>query len=116
MKGFEIHYNNKEMANVAVKDGMITVHLFNNNGDSPALTDGESRIYVGGVDYEECRSYVWADYLPIKIGDRFEIKVAEIDVLSAPAKVMEDKNIKRPKTKLDFFRELEVELKKQGLI
>jgi hypothetical protein len=115
MTGIIVNYNGEE-TKVAVKDGMITVNLFANNGDSPALADGESRMYIGGIDYEECKRYVWRDYFPIKIGDRVNIKVAEIETFSAPAKVAEDKNMKRPKTKLDFFRELEAELKKQGLI
>jgi hypothetical protein len=115
VKGFEIRYNDKPIK-VAIKDGLLTVHLFSSNGGSPALADGESRMYIGGVDYEKCESWIWFGYFPIKIGDRFEIKVAEIDVPSAPFKVAEGKNIKRPKTKLEFFREVEVELKKQGLI
>jgi hypothetical protein len=95
---------------------MITVHLFNNNGNSPALSDDENRMYIGGVDYEEYKRYVWYNNFPIKIGDKFEIKFAEIDIPSSPAKITDDKNIKRPKTKLEFFYELETELKKQGLI
>lgn len=115
MKGITINYKGEEMK-VAVKDGQITVNLFNNNGNSPALADGESRMYITGVDYEEYKRYVWYDNIPIKIGDKFEIEYTEIEVSSAPAKVTEDKNVKRPKTKLDCFRELESELKKQGLI
>jgi hypothetical protein len=116
MKGFEIRYNEKE-TKVAVKDGMITIHLFNQNVvDGHILVDDVSRMYIGGVDSEECKRYVWGDFSPIKIGDKFEIKVAEIDAPSAPAEITEDKNIKRPKTKLEFFRELEAKLKKQGLI
>lgn len=115
MKGFEVCYN-KKTTKVAVKDGMITIHVFNNNGDSPVLTDGDSRLDVWGVDYEKYERYVWNDSSPINVGDRFEIKVTEINVPSVPAKTIEDKTIKRPKTKLEFFRKLEAELKKQGLI
>jgi hypothetical protein len=115
MTGIIVNYNG-EQTKAAIKDGMITVHLFSNNGYSPSLADGESRMYIGGVDYEECKSYVWCDYFPVKIGDRFEIKVAEINAPSAPVKVAENQNMKHPKTKLEFFCELEAELKKQGLI
>jgi hypothetical protein len=113
--GIEIRYNGKT-TKVSVEDGMITVHLFNQNGNSPGLKDGDSRMDIWGIDYEKCTRYAWYDSLPINIGDRFEIKVTEIDVPSSPAKTTEDKSIKRPKTKLEFFRELETELKKQGLI
>jgi hypothetical protein len=115
MKGIIVNYNGEEIK-VAVKEGMITVHLHNNNGNSPALADGESRMYIGGVDYKECKRYTWNENNPIKIGDKFEIKYTDIDVSSTPAKVTEDKNVKRPKTKLESFRELEYGLKKQGLI
>jgi hypothetical protein len=113
--GIEIRYNDKT-TKVSVEDGMITVHLFNQNGNSPGLKDGDSRMDIWGIDYEKCTRYVWYDSLPINIGDRFEIKVTEIDAPSSPAKTTEDKSVKRPKTKLEFFRELETELKKQGLI
>jgi hypothetical protein len=46
MKGITINHNGKEMK-MAVVYRMITVHLFNNNSDGPALTDGESRVYIG---------------------------------------------------------------------
>jgi hypothetical protein len=115
MKGFEIRYNDK-MTKVAVKNGMITVQIFNNNGKSRMLMDGDSRMYIGGVDYANCKWIIWHNDSPIKIGDKFEIKVAEIDSFSAPVEIKEDKSIKRPKTKLEFFRELEADLKKQGLI
>ena len=115
MKGFEVH-NNGKTTKIAVKDGMITIHLFVNNGESRMLTDGESRMYVGGVDYTERINMAWYDNTPINIGDKFEVKVTEINEPSVPAKIIEDKSIKRPKTKLEFFRFLEHELKKQGLI
>jgi hypothetical protein len=107
MKGFEICYIDKT-TKIAIKDGLIVIDLYNNNSDR--------RMYIGGVDYKECKRIVWYDNSPIKIGDKFKIKVTEIDDPSAPVEITEDKNIKRPKTKLEFFRELEVELKKQGLI
>lgn len=109
MEGITVNYNGEEKK-IAVRDGMITVHLYDNNG--------EGFMNISGVDYEECKRYIWNNFnrIRIRIGDKFEIKVTEMDVPSTPAKVMEDKKIKRPKTKLDFFRELEVELKKQGLI
>ena len=64
----------------------------------------------------KCERYVWFDFSPIFIGEKFEIKVTEIDAISDPNVMIVDKNIKRPKTKLEFFRELEDNLKKQGLI
>jgi hypothetical protein len=113
--GIEIRYNDKT-TKVAVEDGMITVHLFNQNGNSPGLKDGDTRMDIWGIDYGKCIRYVWSDSFPINIGDRIEIKAAEIEVPSPPAKITEDKSIKRPKTKLEFFYELETELKKQGLL
>jgi len=88
MKGFIIHSNGKTTKVATVEDGMITIHLFVNNGESPALTDGESRMYVGGVDYTESKYMVWYDKNPINIGDEFEIKVAEINEPSAPVKII----------------------------
>jgi hypothetical protein len=108
MKGFEINYNNKEKINVTTDDGMITIHIFANN-------DG-NRLYVGGVDYSEYKTSVWKDNSTISIGDRWDIKFAEIDIPSTPAKTSIDKNIKRPPTKLDTFRILEEALKKEGLL
>ncbi|MDR1583625.1 MAG: hypothetical protein LBS55_10295 [Prevotellaceae bacterium] len=72
MKDIIVNYNGEEMK--------VVVHLHNNNGNSPALADGESRMYIGGVDYKECKRYTWNEYNPIKIGDKFEIKFTEIDV------------------------------------
>jgi hypothetical protein len=107
MKGFEIRHNDKT-TKVAVEDGMVMIHLFDNNADS--------RIYVGGVDYEKRERIVWCNLSPMEIGDKFEIKFVEIDDTSMPVKIEEDENIKRPKTKLEFFRELEAKLKQEGLI
>jgi hypothetical protein len=73
-------------------------------------------LYIGGVDYSECRNDVWYDWSPLKTGDQLDIKVAEINDPSMPVKTSIDRSIKRPETKLKFFRELEVELKKQGLL
>jgi len=88
MKGFIIHCNGKTTKIAAVEDGMITIDLFVNNGESPSLTDGESRMYVGGVDYKESKYMVWYDHTPINIGDEFEIKFAEINEPSAPVKII----------------------------
>jgi hypothetical protein len=107
MKGFEIRHNDKT-TKTGVKDGMIAIHLFDNSGDS--------RIYAEGVDYEKHKRYVWYDWSPIKIGDQFEVKVVETDDISIPVKIIEDKNIKRPMSKLAFFREFEAKLKQEGLI
>ena len=96
MKGFEIHYNDKTTKVAIKEDCMITIHIFNNNGENHTLKDGESCMYIGGVDYEAYKRIVWYDHSPINIGDRFEIKVVEIDELSKPAQIKEDKTIKRP--------------------
>jgi hypothetical protein len=115
MVGIIVNYNG-EQTKAAIKNGMIIVDLFNSNGDSPALFDGESRMYIGGVDYEQCKRVVWRDSSPVEIGDRFEVRIAEIDAPSSPVRVAESQNMNRPKTKLEFFCELELDLKKQGLI
>jgi hypothetical protein len=114
MTGITVNYNGEE-TKVAVKDGMITVQLFHKSGNSPVLADGESRMYIGGIDYEKYQRYIWYNS-PIKMGDKFEIKVVETEEFSAPVKIKDDKNMKRPKTKLEFFYKLEAELKKQELI
>ncbi len=107
MKGLVINYNGEEKS-IAIKDGTVNIHLFDNNGDS--------RIHIEAVDYKECKNVIWCDFFHIKTGDKFKIRMAEIDHPSAPTKIIEDKNIKRPKTKLEFFYELETELKQQGLL
>ena len=95
MKGFEIRHNDN-IIKVAVKDGMITVHLYNHNGNGPVLMDGVSRIYIGGIDYARCKNYVWRDNSPIDIGDKFEIKLTEMDEFSIPDKITDEEYIKRP--------------------
>jgi hypothetical protein len=108
MKGFEV-YVNGEVTKVPVHDdGLTLIDIFHK--------DDDSRIHIERIDYTECQRIVWHDYSPINIGDRFEIKVTEIDEPSTSAKTIMDKNIKRPITKLEYFRILETELKEQGLI
>ncbi len=107
MKGFEIHYRDKTIR-AAVPDGEITLNLFNNNGNS--------RLYIGAIDYSENRRIEWHDFSKIEIGDIIEIKVSEIDTPSTPAKIVEDSKIERPKNKLEIFRELENKLKQKELL
>jgi hypothetical protein len=57
MKGLIVNYNGEE-TKVAVGDGMITVHVYNNNGESPTLADGENCMYITGIDYEKYERYV----------------------------------------------------------
>ena len=114
MKGIEIHYKDKT-TKIAIQNGIITIDLFVNNGKSCMLVDGEARMYVGGVDYSECKKMIWYNSLPINIGDEFEINVTEIDESSEPF-IVKDEKVNRSRTKLDFFHLLEDRLKKQGLI
>lgn len=107
MKGLKIDYKQKTIK-AAVPDGDITLNLFYNNGDS--------RIYVKAVDYADNRKIDWCDFSEIEIGDEFEIEISEIDTPSTPAKVKQDMKIKRPKTKLEIFFELENKLKQEGLL
>lgn len=107
MKGLEIYYKQK-MISAAIPDGEIMFNLFHR--------DGDSRIYVGGVDYVKNTRVVWCDFSKIEIGDEFKIDISEIDTPSLPAKIKQDLNIKRPKTKLEIFFELENKLKQEGLL
>ena len=103
MKGYQICYNGKK-TDVAIKDdSLIVIDLF--------CKDDENRMYVESVDYADCKILTWYNHTPINIGDRFEIKVVEMEKSSEPAKVEEDKTIKRPMTKLDYFRFLEERIK-----
>jgi hypothetical protein len=107
MKGFEIQYR-QEITKAAVPDGAITLNLFSNNGNS--------RLYIGAIDYAENRRIEWHDFSLMEIGDIFEIKVSEIDTPSTPAKIVGDRKIERTKNKLEIFRELENKLKQKGLL
>lgn len=107
MKGFKIYYKQKTIK-AAVLDGEITLNLFNNKGDS--------RIYIGAIDYAENERIEWCDFSEIEIGDKFEIEVSEIDTPSTPAKIKQDMKIERPKDKLEIFFELENKLKRKGLL
>jgi|GEM_PF-6238223 hypothetical protein len=107
MKGLKIYYKQKTI-NAAVPDGDITLNLFHR--------DGDSRIYIGAVDYVENAIIDWCDFSEIEIGDKFEIEISEIGTPSAPAKMKQDMKIKRPKTKLEIFFELENKLKQEGLL
>ncbi len=106
MKGFKIYHKQKTIK-AAVRDGEITLNLFNNNGDS--------RIYIGAIDYAENERIEWCDFSEIEIGDKFEIEISEIDAPSTPAKI-EHVKIERPKSKLEIFFELENKLKQEGLL
>lgn len=107
MKGVKIYCKQKTIK-AAVPDGDITLNLFHNNGDS--------RIYVRAVDYVNNERIDWCDSSEIEIGDEFEIEISEIDTPSTPAKIKRDMKIKRPKTKLEIFFELENKLKQEGLL
>ena len=116
MLGFYININGKSTKVPINPNGMFTVNLFVNNGENTRMKDGECRVYIGGIDYQECKEIIWNDFSSLSINDSFEIRVTEIDVPSVPILVKEDKDIKRPMTKMELFHFLENELKKQGLI
>jgi hypothetical protein len=135
--GFEIHIDNR-VVYASLDEGLLSVILSHVDRTFFSVTGTKKysferiiwfwedindvkKIVIKIVDVEENSAFCIKlkdrnEYNPIKIGDKFEIKFTETDASSAPAKVTEDKNVKRPKTKLDCFRELESELKKQGLI
>ena len=115
MIGFNVFYNGKSTKVAIKEDSMLIIDLYVYNGDGPKLKDGETHFYIGGVDYEERRSYVWGKNSTINMNDTFEIKVMEIDEPSASL-IEEDKNIKRPMSKLEFFNSLEKKLKEKGLL
>ena len=107
MKGFKIQTKEK-IEKVAIKNGMLTINIFTKK-DSNCL-------YIGGVDYIEKKNYVWADFIPISLGDKLSIELSEIDETSVPSKVTINNNIESPTTKLENFRNLESYLKKEGVL
>lgn len=107
MKGFEINYNG-DVKKVAVDDGLLTVNLFDNKGDS--------HIFVETVDYKTHQRSVWYDWQPIKTGDEFRMRFMDISECSSPLFEVEEIEVERPKTKLEFFHELEDKLKKRRLL
>ncbi len=66
MRGIEVKFN-QERKTVGVESGMLTIHILDNNGDS--------RIYIGAVDYEKQKELLWCDWIPIKPGDKFSAKL-----------------------------------------
>ena len=115
MIGFNVFYNGKSTKVAIKEDSMLIIHMYIHNGDGPKLKDGETHIYIGGVDYEEYRGHIWDNNSTINMNDTFEIKVMEIDEPS-DSLMEEDKDIKRPMSKLEFFNSLENELKEKGLL
>lgn len=107
MKGFEIQFK-EETIRIAVEDGLATINIFDNNGDS--------KLYVGAINYKEQKDLIWHDYSSISIGEKLEIKATEFDYPSSPEKINERKDIKRPKSKLEVFLGLETDLKKRGIL
>lgn len=107
MKGFEIEFN-QEKKKVGIKNGMLTIHIFDNNGDA--------RMYIGGVDYKRYKEFVWYNWIPIKLGDKISTKLTELVQSSEPYQETENQKIIRPKTKLEIFREMEDRLKRKGLL
>ena len=107
MKGFQIQYKDK-VSNVAAPDGMVTINIFQIKDDV--------RMNVQSSDYEKLSRNIWYDSLPIEFGDKINIQVKDLEQLSTPESIVEDAKIKRPKTKLEIFREVEDRLKKKGLL
>ncbi len=107
MKGFEITCNRCNTTMV-VKEGLLTIHINDVNG--------KAFIYVGSVEYDEQKRNVWYNSVPIKSGDKIEIKMVETDNISEPETNVTDKRIKRPISKLEAFYQLEALLKEKGLL
>lgn len=107
MKGFQIHYKD-EVSNVAVPDGIITINIFQKIE--------EARLDVQSVDYSSSNRNIWYNSFPIEIGDVINIQVKEINEPSAPDMTIKGVKIKRPKAKLEIFREIEDKLKRKGLL
>ncbi|NMB37537.1 MAG: hypothetical protein GX993_05830 [Bacteroidales bacterium] len=107
MNGIEIDYNG-DIQKIAVKDGMILLNIFVND------SKGNDSIYASTTDYEKGIKSVYYDFTPITIGDRFKISIKEIDAPSAPLKEQSDNT--RRMTKLEQFKRLEEELKREGAI
>lgn len=107
MKGFEINYDG-DIKKVAVEDGLLTIHIFDNKGDS--------RIFVEVIDYKTQKRAVWYNWQSIKPGNEFKINFTDISECSSSLFEEHDIEIKKPETKLVFFHKLEDKLKKQGLL
>lgn len=105
MKGFEIYYNEKKIE--VVCDDFLAI-IF-------CVTKENAFCNVTGSNYTANERSVWLNQT-INPGDKFSIKMTEVNRPSVPMKVDKDKNIKRQKTKLEFFREFEENLKKEGLL
>lgn len=106
MIGFEIIHDGNKII-VAVNDGLLTIHLFDNKGDC--------RIYTDAIDYEFSQRSIWHNWKKISLGDDFLMKFVEIDEPSIPF-CKEDIEVVKPITKMEIFRTLEAKLKKEGLI
>lgn len=106
MIGFEIIHDGIKKR-VAVNDGLLTIHLFDNKGDC--------RIYTDAIDYEFSQRCIWYNWEKISLGDDFLMKFVEIDKPSIPF-CKEDIEVVKPITKMEIFRTLEAKLKKEGLI
>lgn len=107
MKGFQIHYKDK-VSNVAVPDGIITINIFQQIEDA--------RLDVQSVDYSSSNRNIWYNSFPIEIGDVINIQVKEINEPSHPDMIIKGEVIKRPKAKLEIFREIEENLNRKGLL
>ncbi|WP_320167774.1 hypothetical protein [Mangrovibacterium marinum] len=107
MKGFQIQYKDK-VSNVVVVDGIITINIF--------CKMEEAYMDVQNVDYKNSNRNIWYDSFPIEMGDLISIKVRDINESSVPDTTIEYLKMKRPKTKLEIFREMEDRLKRKGLL
>lgn len=107
MKGLEITYNGQTMQ-VAVKNGLTAISIF--------TLRGNGNMSVWGADHCDYKLIIWDDNASISLGDRFEIKVAEISESSEPKKWEDYKDIKPPVSKLERFYSIKKYLKERGLL
>lgn len=106
MIGFEIRYN-EEIVRVAVKNGLLTISVQD--------VRGKGWILATANDAEEQSRKIWLDFVPLKKGDRIEIKMIEMGNCSEPKK-SEAICVNQVQTAQELFEERERYLKEKKLI
>lgn len=107
MEGFRIGFRDRELK-VGFDDGLLMIHLVDYAGR-------EAVLRVRGVDYAASSRVKWLE-CPLRIGDRIELEYKVLDRVSAPLSVQRDRTVRRPFTKLEWFRDMECYLKNKGLL
>jgi len=106
MKGLEISHN-MDKTEACVKEGTITVLI--------SYYEDQAHLSITGIDYNQQQMYSWRDAM-VNQDDKIEVSFKEIEQISIPNKIRDDRFIKAPKSKLELYKELENSLKERKLI